>query len=314
MCAMSEDILNNRFYVRLFLKTVFHCLGAFLCYAVMAVGSVISFTLTEEQRRIQDIDNIRKYVVCYLTNWNYSFQTLFLSLALAHDVLEWINKHESRLGNRIRYWRDVIFTALVVPFTCFVTGMFWSVYSIDRELVFPKVYDAIIPWWFNHCVHTNIAVVIAAETLLQPRRQPVNKKLEVTLSTVVSVLYAVVYYSIYFFAHRWLYGVFGIMTWWQVCLFQLFIWTSVFFFYWIQFPLNRMVHGPEPDKLHTKEANMETKDERTVEKTNGIVQTESYEERNGTVKNPDLLSAPFATKSWSLKYRLIRDQFENSRL
>ncbi|XP_053621663.1 androgen-dependent TFPI-regulating protein-like isoform X3 [Plodia interpunctella] len=279
---------------------------------VCVVGGVLCSKILLDPNDI--VRQLCVFGAAYGTNWNFSFQTLFLSLALAHDVLEWINKHESRLGNRIRYWRDVIFTALVVPFTCFVTGMFWSVYSIDRELVFPKVYDAIIPWWFNHCVHTNIAVVIAAETLLQPRRQPVNKKLEVTLSTVVSVLYAVVYYSIYFFAHRWLYGVFGIMTWWQVCLFQLFIWTSVFFFYWIQFPLNRMVHGPEPDKLHTKEANMETKDERTVEKTNGIVQTESYEERNGTVKNPDLLSAPFATKSWSLKYRLIRDQFENSRL
>lgn len=33
------------------------------------------------------------------------------------------------------------------------------------------------------------------------------------------------------------------MTWWQVCLFQMGIWTSSFIFYFIHFPINRFIQG-----------------------------------------------------------------------
>ncbi|XP_060808737.1 androgen-dependent TFPI-regulating protein-like isoform X2 [Amyelois transitella] len=315
MHSLNECLVNKKGVLKM--KLLFHFVAFLVSILCSIVGYKICTVTAIEYTHLTAIDNLHRFWLGYGTIWSFSFQTIFLSLALAYDVLEWLNKHETSIGTKIRYWRDIVFTALVVPFTCFVTGMFWSVYTIDRELVFPMVYDAIVPWWFNHCVHTNIAVVVVLETLLQPRRKPVNFKLELLINTSVSVLYAVVYYSIYFFAHRWLYGVFGVMTWWQVCLFQLFIWASVFFFYWIQYPINRMIHGSEPE-MDVKEVAKEHKDykedERITEKTNGIVQTESYEDRNGSVKNPDLLSAPFATKSWSLKYRLIREQFENSRL
>jgi hypothetical protein len=32
--------------------------------------------------------------------------------------------------------------------------LFWAIWSVDRELVFPKIYDAIIPVWQNHVMHT----------------------------------------------------------------------------------------------------------------------------------------------------------------
>ncbi|KAM3955605.1 androgen-dependent TFPI-regulating protein isoform 1-T1 [Aphomia sociella] len=258
----------------------------------------------------------------FLTFWNFGFQTLFLCLAVTHDVLEWTNKHDSRFGSKIRYWRDVLFCSLVVPFTLFVSGMFWSVYSVDRELVFPKVYDTIIPNWFNHCVHTNIAVVIAVESLLQPRRYATNRKLELALNLGVSVLYTIVYYSIFFFAGRWLYPLFGIMTWWQLCLFQCLIWGSIYIFYELQFPINRLIHGSESDQPNEVEESRGMNQKNGVQK-NGI--QENGIQKNGTAtnivennilqnSNPDLMTPPFTTKSWSLKYRTIRDQFENSRL
>ncbi|XP_048002099.1 androgen-dependent TFPI-regulating protein-like isoform X5 [Leguminivora glycinivorella] len=182
------------------------------------------------------------YFPAYGTLWNMSFQTMFLGLALLHDMLRWLDKHESKIGRKVKYFRDVIFNGLVFPFTCFVTGMFWCVYLIDRELVFPQVYDQIVPWWLNHCVHTNIFIVIAIETLLTRRRQPTDVKVERCLWVFVSVFYAVVYYSIYFFGGCWLYGVFGVMTWWQVCIYQACIWGSTWVFYNLNFFVNRMIH------------------------------------------------------------------------
>lgn len=34
----------------------------------------------------------------------------------------------------------------------FVFTSFWSIYAYDRELVFPKVLDDIIPTWLNHAM------------------------------------------------------------------------------------------------------------------------------------------------------------------
>uniref|UniRef100_A0A2H1W0M4 SFRICE_020070 n=1 Tax=Spodoptera frugiperda TaxID=7108 RepID=A0A2H1W0M4_SPOFR len=178
----------------------------------------------------------------FLHRLSVLFQTIFLTMSLVYDLMEWLDRHDSSLGRKLRFTRDVMFSGLVVPLTLFISSMFWTLFWIDRELVFPQVYDQLVPWWFNHCVHTNIAIVVLIETVLQARRHPTHYKLELWLTGGAGVLYAIVYYSIYFSTHRWLYGVFGIMTWWQVCLYQLLIWSSTFLFYYIQFPINRIFH------------------------------------------------------------------------
>ncbi|XP_038217844.1 androgen-dependent TFPI-regulating protein-like isoform X2 [Zerene cesonia] len=228
-----------------------------------------------------------------------TFQTVFLGLSLLYDLLEWFDKHTGNVAVKIRYWRDVLFCSAVVPFTLFVTSMFWSVYAIDRELVFPTIYDEVVPWWFNHCVHTNIVVVLLLETLLQARRKPTDEKVEQTIYWGVAFAYAVVYYTIYFATHRWLYQVFGVMTWWQVCIYQIFIWGISYVFYLLQFPINRLIHGQEEEKsLEQKE-----------DTANSVAQKSD----TGKVIT-DLKAPPFSTRSWSLKFRSLRNQFETSRL
>ena len=45
------------------------------------------------------------------------FQTLFLSMSLVYDIMEWLERHESPLGRKLRYIKDVMFSGLVVPLT-----------------------------------------------------------------------------------------------------------------------------------------------------------------------------------------------------
>ncbi|XP_048002100.1 androgen-dependent TFPI-regulating protein-like isoform X6 [Leguminivora glycinivorella] len=239
--AKYVEISEDRKIVRL-IQTVFHLVFSVHFWLVSAYGVYMYCSVTEEQLKEPLIMMAKNYALAYGTLWNASFQTMFLGLALLHDMLRWLDKHESKIGRKVKYFRDVIFNGLVFPFTCFVTGMFWCVYLIDRELVFPQVYDQIVPWWLNHCVHTNIFIVIAIETLLTRRRQPTDVKVERCLWVFVSVFYAVVYYSIYFFGGCWLYGVFGVMTWWQVCIYQACIWGSTWVFYNLNFFVNRMIH------------------------------------------------------------------------
>ncbi|XP_068621916.1 androgen-dependent TFPI-regulating protein-like isoform X2 [Battus philenor] len=294
--AVQAGETKNKFPLNLVLRTIFHTIGCVVFCAVGPWGVVMCFGIDTNIHTDPLLKDLKYLTPFFLTNWNFAFQTIFLMLSLAHDVLEWMDKHESHFASRLRYWRDVIFSGLVVPFTLFVSLMFWCVYAVDRELVFPEVYDAVVPWWFNHCVHTNISIVILIETLLQARRRPRDFKKEIIFVTAVDLAYAVVYYAIYFFTHRWLYKVFGVMTWWQVCLYQLLIWGSSYTFYFLQFPINRLFHG---DADETESA-VSTDNVSTEEVMNG-----TKEEKN---------DKPFSEKSWSLKYRSSRNQIEDSNL
>ncbi|CAG9133658.1 unnamed protein product [Plutella xylostella] len=182
----TEKRLTRRFYT----STVFHflCLSHHLTVQVLGLLFLLSIR-NNEHDKVRELFN---FAPAFATNWNFLFQTTFLSLALLHDALEWVDKHDTKIGRLVRYWRDVVFSGLAIPITMFVTGMFWSVYLIDRELVFPTVYDDIVPWWFNHCVHTNIFIIICVETVLVPRRRPVDSKMEHVCVITAVVAYAVV--------------------------------------------------------------------------------------------------------------------------
>ncbi|KAJ8707272.1 hypothetical protein PYW08_011406 [Mythimna loreyi] len=238
----ENEKLFDRSDSKLYWTTVYHMFGVLHNVYI----SIFAATLDIKPSENTDLDNLYRYKPGYLTGWNFMFQTAFLTMSLVYDLLEWLDRHEAGLGKKLKYYMDVMFSGLIVPLTLFVTSMFWTLYWIDRELVFPVIYDQLVPWWFNHCVHTNISIVVLIETILVARRHPTNYKLELWITGGAGVLYAVVYYSIYFFSHRWLYGVFGVMTWWQVCLYQILIWASTFFFYFIQYPINRLFHKEEP--------------------------------------------------------------------
>ncbi|CAH0717050.1 unnamed protein product, partial [Brenthis ino] len=304
----ENEKLFDRSDSNLYWRTVFHIFGI-LHHTYVGISGT---TFGIENSKIPDIRMLYTYRAGYLTGWNFVFQTIFLGISLTHDVLEWLDKDKSSLGEKIKYWRDVIFCGMVVPCTLFVTTMFWCVYAIDRELVFPQIYDQVVPWWFNHCVHTNITIVILVETLLQARRKPTDMKLELILYVVIAIVYAIVYYTIYFTTNRWLYQVFGTMNWWQVCLYQLAIWGMMYIFYRIQFPVNRIFHGKE-ENVESNEQNeqMDKNDESSI-KLNENTKIDDTKE-NGKVIT-DLKTPPFSTKSWSIKFRSIKNQFENSRL
>ncbi|XP_018593070.1 androgen dependent TFPI regulating protein 1 isoform X2 [Scleropages formosus] len=68
--------------------------------------------------------------------------------------------------------RDFLFTILAFPLGTFVCISFWTLYVIDRKLVYPKYLDDIIPLWLNHAMHTAILLLVLLELYLQPHRYP----------------------------------------------------------------------------------------------------------------------------------------------
>jgi len=49
------------------------------------------------------------------------------------------------------YWSATNVNCVLI-FLQFVFASFWSLYTYDRELVYPKVLDEIIPTWLNHAM------------------------------------------------------------------------------------------------------------------------------------------------------------------
>ena len=65
---------------------------------------------------------------------------------------------------------DVLFSSLLL--SKFVSVLFWALYFIDRELVFPTVLDPIIPPWINHIMHTLPLVTVLSEQYLVDHKYP----------------------------------------------------------------------------------------------------------------------------------------------
>ena len=109
----------------------------------------------------------------YLTNWNVWLQAMYFVIALANDIFgsEARTKEHSSATQKIR---DFMFYSVGFPTGVFVTSAFWSIYIVDRKLIFPEELDRYFPPITNHMMHTTPLVSQLLEMLLifhlQPKR------------------------------------------------------------------------------------------------------------------------------------------------
>eukprot|EP00698_Gefionella_okellyi_P009226 TRINITY_DN2332_c0_g1_i2.p3 TRINITY_DN2332_c0_g1~~TRINITY_DN2332_c0_g1_i2.p3 ORF type:complete len:165 (-),score=3.27 TRINITY_DN2332_c0_g1_i2:270-764(-) len=75
----------------------------------------------------------------FMTIWNVVFQVVFFGTSLLFDL----TKHKSRK------FMDQFFNAVVFPFAWTVVLLFWGLYAVDRDLIFPMSLDSIYPPYLN---------------------------------------------------------------------------------------------------------------------------------------------------------------------
>ncbi|XP_018562398.1 androgen-dependent TFPI-regulating protein-like [Anoplophora glabripennis] len=155
--------------------------------------------------------NMERFAPVYFTSWNMVIQTLYFLLAMLYDILH-IFTRQSNLEGKIQLYKGYIFTSLVFPCSLFVSAMFWSVYSINREWVLPEVLDEYVPEWLNHCLHTNIVVFLVIEVLIVNQLLPTFKSAFIGL-TILSTIYNTTFLCVYFSSGKWIYGLFYIFSW-----------------------------------------------------------------------------------------------------
>ncbi|XP_044184457.1 androgen-induced gene 1 protein-like isoform X3 [Acropora millepora] len=82
----------------------------------------------------------------FLTFLNVLIQLVYFTTAILGDVVTLIKCREGWLIKL----RDILFASLAFPICVFVSATFWGIYLMDRDLIFPKGMEEIIPPWLNH--------------------------------------------------------------------------------------------------------------------------------------------------------------------
>lgn len=110
----------------------------------------------------------------YLTFWNLVLQTVYFGLCVLNvfsgsDIPA---SQNPKLRCGVQKLRDTVHSTLAFPVGMFVVTTFWSLYALDRELVYPKALDAIIPAWLNHVMHTTVLPLLLIEKSLVYHHHP----------------------------------------------------------------------------------------------------------------------------------------------
>ncbi|KAK2530475.1 Adtrp [Columba livia] len=145
----------------------------------------------------------------YLTVLNLVLQAVFHGVSFLADVLRLIKK--LRCAKCVISSRDLLFSVLAFPVSTFVSISFWILYTYNRELVYPKSLDGVIPLWLNHAMHTAVLPIAVLEILVTPHRYPAKKKGLILLGCVF-LLYISWVLWIYYVTGEWVYPLFALFN------------------------------------------------------------------------------------------------------
>lgn len=122
----------------------------------------------------EEVMEIRKLIggqFKYLTFWDMLLQFIYFTLAFVNDILG-SSTLASKNQSVVQKVRDFLFSTIVFALGSFVTISFWSLYHIDRQLIFPEEFDIWFPSWLNHNVHTTPLLGVLIELYLVPHTFP----------------------------------------------------------------------------------------------------------------------------------------------
>ncbi|RNA11225.1 androgen-dependent TFPI-regulating -like isoform X1 [Brachionus plicatilis] len=92
-----------------------------------------------------------KYLTILNLYVHYGYFIISSFLAMAELSM---SKKNSKVFTKVKQFCNLVYTSIVFPVGLFVAITFWGIFIFDRELIFPKAVDHLIPIWQNHLLHT----------------------------------------------------------------------------------------------------------------------------------------------------------------
>ena len=102
----------------------------------------------------------------FLTHINEWVQLGFFAIQLLADL------SPGPFKKRLQRLADLVFTTMAFPLAIFVTISFWGIYALDRRLIYPEIFDKLVPWYVNHFWHTTILLWVLCEVYLHHHHFP----------------------------------------------------------------------------------------------------------------------------------------------
>lgn len=135
----------------------------------------------------------------FLTHINISLQSGFFAIQLLADL------SPGPFKRRLQKLADLVFTTMVLPLAIFIPVSFWGLYAIDRNLIYPEVFDEVIPQYINHFVHTAILLWALCEVYLFHHHFPGTKWAAAIIFTY-SLAYSLWLVYLYVATNWWCYS------------------------------------------------------------------------------------------------------------
>ena len=170
----------------------------------------------------------------FLTYVNLNVQFLIFTITTLHDILSMASIYF--LSNKVRQFKDFIYTTVAYPLCLFILVTFWVLYAIDRELILPVVMDSIVPYWTNNVFHTYIAITLIL-SYTDGMKYP-SKKKGLLSSSLFMITYIAWISFIFFKTDSWPYPVMNVLPPVQLLLFISFCISLFLSFYLIGNYLN----------------------------------------------------------------------------
>ncbi|XP_061179625.1 androgen-induced gene 1 protein-like isoform X2 [Saccostrea echinata] len=186
----------------------------------------------------------------YLTFWYFIIQTVYFGLCVANDFCG-TNVRPSEKGQRCRLqrWRDNFLATIVFPVGMFVVLTFWGIYAIDRELVYPKELDKVIPSWLNHIMHTTILPFLLIDKFLVYHQYPSRRAGFITLLSLALTYLAWILW-VAFYANIWVYPILKVLSPHQKAVFIMALLVFFIFLYLLGEFINKTLWDKE--RKHVK--------------------------------------------------------------
>jgi len=193
----------------------------------------------------------------YLTFWNLILQAIFFSASFINDIVGTREKDAKKRASLQRIL-DTVFASLGFPAAIFVFTSFWTLFLINRELVFPLMFDAFFPPWLNHVLHTLIFPAVVIEMLTVYHHYP-QRKTSLSLLSFFTILYLICTFVIAYVYQFWTYPVLEVLNIWQRTLFIVVCTAVVSSFYFIGEFVHKMkwgmpISGSKQNKMKKKKS------------------------------------------------------------
>ncbi|XP_042239645.1 androgen-dependent TFPI-regulating protein-like isoform X2 [Homarus americanus] len=177
----------------------------------------------------------------YLTFWDMLLQFTYFTLAFVNDILGSCSI-TAKKQSALQKFCDFYFSTVVFAIGSFVSISFWGLYNINRDLIFPVVFDSWFPNWLNHNVHTTPLVGVLTELYLVPHTFP-KRKTGLTVVTCLCLLYLIWVCFIAYQSGHWVYPILAALPLIERAVFISAMSVLISLFYIVGEVLNRNVWG-----------------------------------------------------------------------